>query len=221
MHLPKRRRYDQNAAQGASRGASAHQRYHVQPSINDRDLFHGAMDAAHECSKGEPIPTSFDPPFSEVLESLNQIGIIDLLDQDLRPTFIIDLESMVSQQERILRPVYCNPLLHTSRSLQELVLGTACVLINKEGADEGIDEAYREFVSWASQPVAAQARDASLLSLVYKGICWTTSTLRDRWRVVAGNNYALLPEESENAVGPLSISIQALIWVDLRGGEHL
>lgn len=166
---------------------------------DDCDPLYTVMENVHKYSKDDPIST---PLSATTLDYLNRIGITELLDQDLRPTFIIDLEDLAAREKGILRPVYCNPLLHTSRSLQELVLRKACGLVDGEELDGENDEEYKEFVSWAFQPVAAQARDASLLCTVFDSICWMNSTLRNRWRVVSGNSYALLPENKANAHTP-------------------
>lgn len=83
-----------------------------------------------------------------------------------------------------LRPVFCNALLYVSRRLKSIILGTSADSLNE--SDKG-SNSYADFASWARCPLRDQARDGSLLSISYHGILWQSSTAREHWRIVSGN----------------------------------
>ena len=126
---------------------------------------------------------------SSDVPSLQQIGFADLLDQDLRPTFIIDLDDGSHDPPTSpLRPVFCNALLHVSRSLKSTILG----LTTSNGASSANGDGshiYSDFAFWARRPLEEQARDGSLLSITYHGILWKSSTVGGRWRIISGTEF--------------------------------
>jgi signal transduction histidine kinase len=126
---------------------------------------------------------------SPAAQLLQQIGFIDLLDQDLRPTFIIDLDDNSHDPPTSpLRPVFFNALLHVSRSLRSTILGLTAS--NDESSVNGDGpHSYSDFAGWARRPLEEQARDGSLLSIVYYGILWKSSTVGGRWRVISGTEF--------------------------------
>jgi signal transduction histidine kinase/CheY-like chemotaxis protein len=126
---------------------------------------------------------------SSTLRSLQQIGFTHLLDQDLRPTFIIDLDDDTHHLPTTpLRPVFCNALLHVSRSLKSTILGLTTS--NDESSVNGDGpHTYSDFASWARRPLEEQARDGSLLSITYYGILWKSSTVGGRWRIISGTEF--------------------------------
>ena len=126
---------------------------------------------------------------SSAVQSLQQIGFVDLLDQDLRPTFIIDLDDDSHDRPTSpLRPVFCNALLHVSRSLKSIILG-----LNTSNDESSVNgdgpHSYSDFASWARCPLEEQARDGSLLSITYHGILWKSSTVGGRWRIISGTEF--------------------------------
>jgi signal transduction histidine kinase len=128
-------------------------------------------------------------PSSYAVRSLQQIGFMDLLDQDLRPTFIIDLDDDSHKTPTApLRPVFCNALLHVSRSLESTILGLTTS--NDESSVNGNGpHSYSEFASWVRRPLEEQARDGSLLSITYHGILWKSSTVGGHWRIISGTEF--------------------------------
>lgn len=117
---------------------------------------------------------------------LHQIGLLSYLSQDLRPTFILDLEAAPNGAR--LEPIFYNPVLRISRCLTHVIKG----LSYNDGKDTDCIE-YQEFKAWAMQSPAAQATNVSLHFTVYKDILWKGSTLSTRWRIISGSKSSLVP----------------------------
>lgn len=108
--------------------------------------------------------------------ALSSIGIIELLDHDPRPTFILDLENPLSSTHHRLRTAFRNASLLRHPSVSSLGL-TGANGPMPPGAQEV------EFKDWA---VAS-----SHSVLLYHGILWTCTTLRNRWRIISGSPNAM------------------------------
>ncbi|KAK2589752.1 hypothetical protein QQS21_012572 [Conoideocrella luteorostrata] len=126
------------------------------------------------------IRTSSSPGFQIV----QGIGAIELVEQDERPTFLIDLLSPTQMHTVTAQPVlhllYCNASLRSSQDLIKL-LGME--------ADDTIDLGnYEPFVSWATLLSGRRgSQGRSPASHIYGGITWTCTTIRQRFRFVSGH----------------------------------
>ncbi|KAK3115682.1 hypothetical protein LTR53_004745 [Teratosphaeriaceae sp. CCFEE 6253] len=113
---------------------------------------------------------------------LNSIGVIELLEQDERPTFIVDLAESANYGPGQLRPVYANSALRSYMGMLELVNGTA-----SEDASPG-PKTYLQFKSWLlSAAVDGESLNVCLPSFVYAGMTWSCSTLRKRLRIISAS----------------------------------
>ncbi|KAK8054481.1 hypothetical protein PG994_009548 [Apiospora phragmitis] len=121
---------------------------------------------------------------SKSLHEFNACSITEVLEQDSRPTFVIDLdpdESATIGASRIL-PVFCNSALRLHEPLHDTILG--------KGAPD-IQRPYEEFSSWATGVTRFDdSRDVFPLSHMFQDMIWTGSTVRKRWRLISGNLYA-------------------------------
>ena len=116
------------------------------------------------------------------LQALGQVGITELLEQDERPTFIVDIGNKVNFQPGQLQILYANPSLRSQRGLLSLVSGKAI------HDSPGLSDSFPEFKAWAMSFVQRnESLDVSLPSFYFHGIMWTSSTLRKRLRLVRGN----------------------------------
>ncbi|APA09653.1 hypothetical protein sscle_05g044230 [Sclerotinia sclerotiorum 1980 UF-70] len=113
-----------------------------------------------------------------------KVGIIELLEQDERPTFIID----VSNQDNYipggrLRVEYANASLRAISPLLEMVAGFADL-----SSPTIVTNAFPEFKAWVLSFVSKQSEslDICLPSFLYGGFTWSCSTLRKRLRVMSG-----------------------------------
>ena len=110
--------------------------------------------------------------------ALSDIGMIELLECDSRPTFILDLEGVQHVSEEVLHSVFSNA------SLKRLprILYPAHV----KGGDEL--EQYLDFKEWATRsPTYRQTAEGFTNPYSYQDISWTCSTLRERWRIISGS----------------------------------
>ncbi|KAH6634016.1 hypothetical protein B0J18DRAFT_360143 [Chaetomium sp. MPI-SDFR-AT-0129] len=111
------------------------------------------------------------------------IGVVELLEQDERPTFILDLKDSAHLYAGPLHILYANFALRTAAGLLNLLHLDATKL------DQGHD--YAEFKGWATSLTQdVKAPNAPASSLTYAGVPWTCSTLGKRFRVIRGYRIA-------------------------------
>lgn len=132
-------------------------------------------------------PTTSKSPDSEMnsasLKILEQIGVFELLDQDDRPTFIIDLGNQSNLEPGPLKVIFANAFLRDSMGLLDMVKGNTD--LNSPGLSA--TTAFNEFKAWATSYVKNhQALDVTLPAFSYAGTTWTCSNLRKRLRVIRG-----------------------------------
>ncbi|KAH7028000.1 aerobic respiration control sensor protein arcB [Microdochium trichocladiopsis] len=136
------------------------------------------------------------------LAEFDSLTIIEVLDQDSRPTFVIDLdpdESITIGASRIA-PIFCNAALRSHEKLADTIVGT----------DGTADPAlYEEFSAWATGVTKFDdSKDVFPLSFLFNGMLWTGSTVRRRWRLISGN---LLSATEDRPVTPLQPSKDSII----------
>ena len=127
---------------------------------------------------------------SDPLRKLLQIGILELLDKDDRPTFIVDVVEPSSPGASFLPILYANNALRGIIGLLEQISGESAV------SDPGLDgcrlvefhEFKRSLYSKESAPASAQSYQPPSVRprAVYGGLDWSWSTFRTRFRVVHG-----------------------------------
>lgn len=114
---------------------------------------------------------------------LQQVGISEVLDQDDRPTFIIDLGHHANLEPGPLKAIFFNTALKSSPRLMELVTGH--LSITSPGFST--TTAFNEFKAWVTSYVKNnQALDVPLPSFSYAGATWVCSTLRKQLRLIRG-----------------------------------
>ncbi|KAM0277436.1 hypothetical protein ACHAQH_005800 [Verticillium albo-atrum] len=138
-------------------------------------------------------PLKLDDDRAASLLELQTLTITEVLDQDSRPTFVIDLdpdEGITIGAKRIW-PVFYNSALRLHEQLLDAVLGTVphCDGPPPAVADDMlVDTTYEEFSSWATGVTKFDnSKDVFPLSFTYRGMLWTGSTVRQRWRLISGN----------------------------------
>ncbi|KAF4975533.1 hypothetical protein FZEAL_7679 [Fusarium zealandicum] len=122
-----------------------------------------------------------------IIDDLSQLDIRDILNADSRPTFIIDLDPDEESPQRlqVIRPVFCNTSLRLHERLLDVVCGTDTAVLPDDEADP---VSYHVFKSWATGVTTQDdSKDVFPLSLTYKGLLWTGSTVSKRWRLISGN----------------------------------
>jgi hypothetical protein len=118
---------------------------------------------------------------SPELHDLHGVGVIEFLDQDERPTFIIDLMDPSNFGLGPLKVAWRNAALRAAAGVDELI---------SKSAEDSVD--FSRFKAWIVSFVKdKRSMDVCLPSLSYGGINWTCSTVRNRFRFISGNNAAV------------------------------
>lgn len=138
---------------------------------SEADISHDSLPQLLDATtNGSDKPGSIPAP-------LDTIGMIELLEHDGRPTFIIDLNHIRRSTPDVLRVIYFNASLRSRTALGTLVLGM--------GASEMMTVAYGGFKTWIENNL--EHDDPTTASPIsFGGIFWTAFTLRDRYRIVSG-----------------------------------
>lgn len=135
------------------------------------------------------------------LQVLGSVGIIELLEQDERPTFIVDVaNSRNFKPGGPLQIVFANAALRAYGSILEMVTGRA----DLENPGVAVTNDFPEFKSWALSFVRNyESLDVCLPSFLYGGIHWSCSTLRKRLRLISGS----VSNTTTAAVGVFAFSV--------------
>lgn len=121
---------------------------------------------------------------SDPLRLLGSVGIVELLEQDTRPTFIVDLDDFANYapESSGLQLLFANCALRSSPTTWETVVGK----VPKHGAsiDETGTHAARQFHGWLLSTAAhGDGSHANPSPIEHGGIVWSCYTLRKRFRV--------------------------------------
>lgn len=122
---------------------------------------------------------------ADAFRELDSLSLKEILDQDSRPTFVLDLDPDYITGNAI-RPIFCNAALRLHDRLLDSVTGAT----DDNGIKENFGDAatYNDFVTWATGISRFNdSKDVFPLTLHYHGLLWTGSTIRARWRIVSGN----------------------------------
>ena len=153
----------------------------------------------------------------EMGSMLNSIGIIELLEQDERPTFIVDLGDKSNYGPGPLHVVFVNSALRAYSGLEALVTGLVC----EETLEE--PQMFLQFKSWlVSAAVNGESLNVCLPSYLYANMSWSCSTLRKRLRIISGAFSASpgngRPPVSRSSIPPSSGSELQSLEATLAGG---
>ncbi|KAI4104916.1 MAG: hypothetical protein L6R37_003040 [Teloschistes peruensis] len=114
---------------------------------------------------------------------LNQISVTELLEQDERPTFIIDLADHANYEPGPINVIYANFALRASDGLYQMVVGKS----DQDSPGLAAATAFSEFKAWSTSYVRHyESLDIGLPSIFFLGITWTCCALRRRLRVIRG-----------------------------------
>lgn len=114
---------------------------------------------------------------------LSSIGVLELLDQDERPTFIVDLADSTNYGPGQLHLLFANSSLRSYSGMQELISGST---LEDASASPG-PKTYLQFKSWLlSASINGESLNVCLPSFVYAGMTWSCATLRKRLRIISG-----------------------------------
>ena len=133
-------------------------------------------------SKSGKSPDSGMKP--SAIHILNQLGVIELLDQDERPTFILDLAEPSNHESGPLKIIFANAALRASPSALEMVSGR----MGHSSPGHTATTNFSDFKAWSISYVKDhEPLDVALPSFYFAGATWTTCSLRKRFRVIKSN----------------------------------
>lgn len=115
------------------------------------------------------------------LRDLQGLSVIDLIEADERPTFVIDLTKSSNFGPGPLELLFVNAAVRASQHINELISQST------EDSSE-----FSRFKAWAVSFVKNRApMDVCMPSLSYGGMIWTCSTLANRFRFISGSASAV------------------------------
>ncbi|KAF2704014.1 aerobic respiration control sensor protein arcB [Pleomassaria siparia CBS 279.74] len=158
----------------------------------------------------------------KAFQELDAVGLAEFLDADSRPTFVLDLDSdYVDARGRDgnIRPIFLNAALRTYDRLLDTVTG-----VSDQDLPTGSDSStYAEFQSWATGASKFDdSRDVFPLTLVYQRMLWTGSTIRQRWRVISGNQcYQVSDIPKGNVFGGSSGELRTIAVDECKGSKQV
>ncbi|KAF2268358.1 hypothetical protein CC78DRAFT_22326 [Lojkania enalia] len=139
-------------------------------------------------SERSSLPRTLSPDGrdrNDPLRLLGSVGIIELLEQDTRPTFIVDISepSNYTLDPTNLQILFANSALCSNSSLWDLVTGK----FSTNWPDNPTTHASTQFKGWLlSTDAQGASLDINPSSVEHGGTLWSCYTLRKRLRVVSG-----------------------------------
>ncbi|KAI9171725.1 Hybrid signal transduction histidine kinase K [Paramyrothecium foliicola] len=122
------------------------------------------------------LPPGQFPPGLQVLQG---VGVLELVEQDQRPTFLVDLANPANSSRPGLHILYYNTSLRTSHDFLQL--------LSVEQDDSTTATEFGRFKSWLlGSATTPESGDPPAPSHTYGGVVWTCSTLRRRFRFISG-----------------------------------
>ncbi|KAF9728942.1 hypothetical protein PMIN02_010308 [Paraphaeosphaeria minitans] len=122
---------------------------------------------------------------NDPLRLLASVGIVELLEQDPRPTFIVDIGHVANYEldDPGLQILFANSALRSSSTTWELVAGKSFSLTG----DDPTAHASTQFKGWLlSTAIQGESLDVNPSPVEHGGMAWSCCTLRKRLRVVFG-----------------------------------
>lgn len=139
-------------------------------------------------SERSSIPRTASPDVhdrNDPYKLLGSVGVVELLEHDTRPTFIVDIGDYANYApgRSSLQILFANNALRSNASLWETVAGKP----PEQPTDEVSSHASNQFRGWLLSTVTqGDEWDASTGPVEHSGIVWSCYTLRKRLRVVYG-----------------------------------
>lgn len=125
----------------------------------------------------------------EPLRMLSHIGIMELLELDDRPTFIVNLGDASNYAAGPLQVLFANSSLRAFPGLLDSISARA-----EEEAGQTSPQTFPQFKAWIiSASVNGESLDVCLPSFIQGSFSWSCSTLRKRLRIASGT---LMPARS-------------------------
>jgi hypothetical protein len=139
------------------------------------------------------------PDARDPLRLLGSVGIVELLEQDTRPTFIVDIGDAANHLPELsaLHILFANSALRASASTWTLVAGKAA----GRDLDQSATLASNQFRTWLmSTVIQSDSPNSNPSPVEHGGVIWSCYTLRKRLRVISG----AMPTHAAASITPAS-----------------
>ncbi|KAF1945949.1 putative histidine kinase HHK16p [Clathrospora elynae] len=114
---------------------------------------------------------------------LRGLSLTSLLDQDERPTLVLDMEDYAEFARQPIRPVFCNAALRQHHQLLDSVIGGP----TDDSGPNKDTTTHDEFQIWATVVRKFnETRNICPITLQYGDLLWTAFTIK-RWRIISGH----------------------------------
>ncbi|KAF2736533.1 hypothetical protein EJ04DRAFT_432740 [Polyplosphaeria fusca] len=143
-------------------------------------------------SERSSIPRTTSPDGRDPLRLLGSVGVVELLEQDTRPTFVVDIGDAPNHSpgNTPLQILFANSALRSNASVWDLVAGKTL----NQSSDEPTVHASAQFKGWLmSTVVQGEPLDVNPLPVEHGGTIWSCYTVRKRLRVVSGSTPSPVP----------------------------
>jgi hypothetical protein len=134
-------------------------------------------------------PSIYSPDIrdrSDPLKLLASIGILELLEQDTRPVFVVDLSDPLNYapESSHLNVLFANNVLSSSPWIWESIAGPP----PERAFDQVTTHAINQFRGWLMTNLShVEGLDINPPPVEHGGVIWSSCTLRDRLRVISGS----------------------------------
>ncbi|KAL7809003.1 hypothetical protein V8C44DRAFT_366491 [Trichoderma aethiopicum] len=115
------------------------------------------------------------------LQMLQGVGVLEFLEHDDRPTFLIDLANPADAHRPGLPTVYHNASLRAAQSILALLNPS-----QENHASPGPSDEFNDFKAWV-MATGVDSPNAPSSTYEYGGITWVCTTLRRRFRFISGD----------------------------------
>lgn len=130
------------------------------------------------------------------LQGLSGVDLLELLDQDNRPSFLVDIGNTANASRPGLHILFYNTALRTTHQVLHV--------LSVDPDDTAAAADFGGFKSWIMSPFKSiDGQDLPLPPHTYGGMTWMCSTLRRRFRVVS----ATTPVTMERAGSPVPLTM--------------
>jgi hypothetical protein len=179
--------------------------------------------ASGRSSERSSIPRTSSPDVrdrNDPLKLLGSVGVVELLEHDTRPTFIVDIGDYATYPPETspLQILFANNALRSDASIWETVAGKP----PEQPADEASSHASSQFRGWLlGTATQGDDWDANPTPVEHGGIVWSCYTLRRRLRIVSGATSAFTAAQIPSTSASVEFAIPSASSMGHRPGRTL
>jgi PAS domain S-box-containing protein len=152
---------------------------------------------------------------------LNSIGIIELFEQDERPTFVVDLSDSTNYGPGQVSTLFANASLRSCEGLYESITG-------RQDESPAAPGSFIEFKTWLlSASINGESLNVCLPAFSYANIFWSCTTLRKKLRVISGSfatppgsRIGVAPSAPSQTIGSASAGPTSAPMMDVEPSDY-